>query len=462
MATTSSPNMLLPVPTVGVEAGPTWATDINNCLSIIDSHNHTPGYGVQITPDGLNINSDLTLGNNNLTNARSLRLTVQTTPLALPTDLACLYASGVDLYFNDNNGNQIRITQSGGVAGSPGSISNLTSPASASYVSGTQTFVWQSAASTPANLDAGYIILRNNTASSRGLTLYPPTAMGSNFSIILPSLPVQTNIMTLDASGNMAASFYPDNSTLEVSGSSLRVKASGITATQIASDAVTTAKILNSNVTTAKIADSNVTTAKIADLNVTAAKIANSTITATQLASNAVTTVKITDSNVTTAKIADSNVTTAKIADLNVTTAKIANNAVTQAKRAALGNQSSVSSGSFTTSSASLVNVTGVTTNIACTGRPMYVQLMSDGSGTAAYIASSSASIITLAILRNGVIAASYDFFSGAGGISRWPSCISFIDLDLTVNSRDYTLQMSSSAGTTATCFNTMIIAYEL
>lgn len=254
MSTIISPNMLMPIPVVSVEAGPDWATDNNNCLTIVDNHNHSPGSGVQITPDGLNINADFPMNGYNLTGARSLRLAIQTTPLALGTDLACLYASGVDLYFNDALGNQVRITQSGGVAGSPGSISGLTSPASASYVSGTQTFVWQSDANTPGNTDTGFLILRNNTANSKGLTLFPPTAMGSNYSIVLPPLPSQTNFMTLDSSGNITAPIHQDNVTLEVSSGILQVKALGIDTPQLNGGSVTTAKIVDQNVTQAKLA----------------------------------------------------------------------------------------------------------------------------------------------------------------------------------------------------------------
>lgn len=95
-------------------------------------------------------------------------------------------------------------------------------------------------------------------------------------------------------------SVQTDNSTVEVNADTVRVKALGITAAQIAADAVTTAKILDANVTTAKITDANVTTAKIADLNVTTGKLAD----------NAVTTAKITDANVTLAKLASEAWTT--------------------------------------------------------------------------------------------------------------------------------------------------------
>lgn len=205
MSSTITPNMSLVVPTVGAEPGPQWAADINNSLTIIDQHSHVPGSGVPITPSALNINSDLTMIGNNLTNIRSARFTPQASPLALGSDVGCAYVSGVDLYFNDVSGNQIRITQSGGVAGTPGSIANLTSPASATYVASNSTFVWQSAANTPAIMDASSLIIRNLTLGSFGLTLEAPAAMGSDFTITLPSLPSAASVLTIDNSGLMAA-----------------------------------------------------------------------------------------------------------------------------------------------------------------------------------------------------------------------------------------------------------------
>ena len=241
---TISPNMNLPIPGVTLTDGPQWASDLNASLTLIDQHNHSSGSGVQVTPSGLNINSNLPFNSNNATSLRSVNFTSQSAPLALGSDLGCIYVSGVDLYYNDENGNQIQITAGGGVAGTPGSIANLTSPASASYVSGSGSFVWQQAVNTSADMDFGSAIMRNDTASSNALTLSPPPAMANNFGLTLPNLPASQKFMTLDSSGNMAAPWAVDGVTLEIASS-------------------TTVQVKDAGITTAKIADANVTSAKI-------------------------------------------------------------------------------------------------------------------------------------------------------------------------------------------------------
>lgn len=203
--------MNLTIPTVSTTFGPEYAVEVNSSLTTIDAHDHSTGSGVPITPSGMNINSDFTFNANNAIQLRSTRFSAQTTPLSLPADVGALYVAGVDLYYNDVNGNQIRVTQSGGIAGSPGSITNLTSPATATYVSASTKFVWQSGVNLAADLDFRSALLRNASASSFALTLNPPAAMGGNFSLTLPSLPGSTSFVLLDASGNFGASIPSAN-----------------------------------------------------------------------------------------------------------------------------------------------------------------------------------------------------------------------------------------------------------
>lgn len=199
-----SPNMMLPVPSAGNTSGPQYALDVNNCLTIIDQHDHSPGHGVSITPAGLYINQELSMVGNDLTQTRSVRFLSNPSPIGGGNDLNCAYVSGVDLYYTDGDGNIIQITQGGGIAGSPGSIANLVSPASASYVALSAKFVFQSDANTPADIDGASYILRNLIANSKALTLSPPNSMAADYSIVLPSLPSVTSFVTMDNSGNMS------------------------------------------------------------------------------------------------------------------------------------------------------------------------------------------------------------------------------------------------------------------
>lgn len=200
---TLSPNMNLVVPTSGTTPGPDWALEINISLTLVDQHDHSPGKGVQITPAGLNINSDLDFNANFATDVAGMTLTAQVSTPAVFS----VYANGVDLYYVDGLGNNIRLTQSGGVAGTPGSIANLVPPASATYVAGSKTFVWQSGASIAANMDAASLIMRNITPNSTfGLTLQPPSGLSSNYAVTLPSLPGSNSFMQLSTLGVISAS----------------------------------------------------------------------------------------------------------------------------------------------------------------------------------------------------------------------------------------------------------------
>lgn len=155
--TTPSTNMLLPVPIVGVDPGPDYAQNVNNCFFFLDEHDHSPGKGLRITPSGLNINADLTFTNNSATNLKSLNFISQ---VSIPA-IKSLYVVNNDLYFTDGNGNAFPLTASGGVAGTPGSIGSLAPPASVTYNSSIQTFIFAATATQAANIDGATFILRN-------------------------------------------------------------------------------------------------------------------------------------------------------------------------------------------------------------------------------------------------------------------------------------------------------------
>lgn len=200
-----SPNMSLPVPVVGVDPGPDYATNLNNSLSIIDAHTHTNGSGVPITPDAININQDLFFNGFGAVTLKYTAFSSQASPIAGSNFTSVV---GGNLYFNDGSGNQIPITSGGGVAGSPGSIGSLTAPASATYSAGSKTFTWLADSSKSAAMDHGASIIREtNVASAKGVTIASASSLAADYQLTLPAgLPVSTQYFTSNSSGAMSFS----------------------------------------------------------------------------------------------------------------------------------------------------------------------------------------------------------------------------------------------------------------
>lgn len=192
-------NLILPTP--GVEPGPQYAYDQNQSLSILDSHNHSPGSGVQITPTGLNINSNLPFNNNSINSIYG----IQFSSGASSSLLAFLYTNAqsgggiTDLFYNDGAGNVIALTKAGEVNATIASLPGE------SYAGGTFTWKQGSGSTTPANFDIGSITIRPNTAgTANGVVLNPPSGISSLFDIQFPTLPSTTSFLQIDTSGNMS------------------------------------------------------------------------------------------------------------------------------------------------------------------------------------------------------------------------------------------------------------------
>lgn len=279
MSTTTSPNMNLIVPTAGQEPGPTYATDINTDIGIVDQHDHSPGNGVQITPAGMNINAALSFQSNYATNVNGVNLIVNTAD----TTLQSLYVKNgtespapiADLWYNDGAGNAIQITANGGINATSASIPGE------SFAFGT--FFWKQGAgsTTPANFDIGSVTIRPNVAATTfGVTLTPPTSISSAYTINLPALPAAASFLTIDNSGVMTASPFLAN---------------GITAANIANNTITAAQIANATITTTQIAANTILDGNIALQTITGdaggagtGSIALATITGDNIAANSV------------------------------------------------------------------------------------------------------------------------------------------------------------------------------
>lgn len=380
---TNSISMDLPIPTVGTAPGPEWATLLNNCLTIVDAHSHVPGSGVPITPSAININADLTMAANNLTDIRSVRFTPQLAALGLAADIGCLYEVADDLYYNDGSGNQIRLTQSGSIVGTAGSITGLPSgTASASYVPISSKFVWQSATNIAADMDMGAAIMRNVSPNSTfALTLQPPAGLGSNYSLTLPTLPASTRILSLTSSG---------------------VIATGVAGT------IVTADIGSQQVTTATIADLNITTGKIADEAITQDKLALRSVGGTAPAGG----------------VAESN-----------------------------------SSGTFTTSSTTYVQVTNLAVILTTTGRPVSLFLAADNTGNSAYV-SITGFVGALKFSRDGAVRGENGSGLSSGTLQIPPGSFTLLDFPA-AGTYTYSVQIKTG-GAPWSVVNCRLVAYEI
>ncbi len=106
----TTPNMGLPVDTPGVTSAYQAAVDAESAKQIIDQHDHSAGKGVPVTPAGLNINAPLPFNGNPAT---SLEATEWADAGPGPSVPLSDWTDGVDLWYEDGNGNKIKLTSGG-------------------------------------------------------------------------------------------------------------------------------------------------------------------------------------------------------------------------------------------------------------------------------------------------------------------------------------------------------------
>ncbi len=225
--------MILPVPSV--EVGPAWATEIVTAMNVIDSHTHTTGSGSSLTLGALNVNQNLNMLQYGITDASYFKSLNNVAPIAGST-ATCLYASGGELYYNDNSGNQIKLTASGGInLSSIGTIGGdySTSTASVAYSTAATTFTFTSNTGIYAKVNTGNLKIFEAVSGGNSVELKTSTGLGGSYALTLPTA--------------LPASSLP-----------LIVSSAGVLSTA----QVTTAQIADSQVTTIKILDGSVTPAK--------------------------------------------------------------------------------------------------------------------------------------------------------------------------------------------------------
>jgi hypothetical protein len=182
----TTPNMSLTLPLVSQTPGPTWASEINADLEIIDSHNHA-GVGALVPVAGLDINADLSLATHALTDATKVVLLDQ----ASVATLGAIYAKSGDLYWRNGGGSEVRLTNGAAIdVASVNGINGLPDgSASVTYDDPSLSYEFVDSAGANAGILAGGIICDEIVLAPHNVTLNT-SAGTSAYTLNVP----QTNV----------------------------------------------------------------------------------------------------------------------------------------------------------------------------------------------------------------------------------------------------------------------------
>ena len=194
----TTPNMNLTLPVVSQTPGPTWASEINADLTIIDSHNHA-GVGALVPVAGLDIDSDLSLATHALTDATKVVLLNQVSNSTANS----VYQSGGNLYWMNNASQPVLITSGNALAvGSTGNIGGLPDGlAAVNYVSPTLSFDFTDENGNSASLVGDVFVGSSVTLGTASIT----ASGAGTYAINLPTaLPVtNTSFLTCTTGGQV-------------------------------------------------------------------------------------------------------------------------------------------------------------------------------------------------------------------------------------------------------------------
>jgi len=194
----TTPNMNLTLPVVSQTPGPTWASEINADLTIIDSHNHA-GVGALVPVAGLDIDSDLSLATHALTDATKVVLLNQVSNSTANS----VYQSGGNLYWMNNASQPVLITSGNALAvGSTGNIGGLPDGlAAVNYDDLVFAYRFLDSAGANAGLVAGPVVCNRLTVDS--VTLDTPVGVGTYQLTVASSLPANTSFLTCTSVGQI-------------------------------------------------------------------------------------------------------------------------------------------------------------------------------------------------------------------------------------------------------------------
>jgi hypothetical protein len=216
MSTTTTPNMGMILPVPGSELGPAWATELITALTAkVDAHNHA-GIGLTLGTTAISVNADFPF--NTLFNAtllRSTRYVSQGSTLALGTDIGCIYNNGGNLYWNNNAGTPVQITNVAAV----NSASALTGPVVGTIRTVTTTYTVDS-------ITPDYELYADTTGGAFNVTLPTPTS-GRLLVIVDVKLNFATANLTVVPHGAEKVNLVGGSLVLSASGGRYSIESNG-------------------------------------------------------------------------------------------------------------------------------------------------------------------------------------------------------------------------------------------
>jgi len=211
-------NMDLDLPVVGSTPGPTYATKLKEALETVDEHDHSSGKGVKIPASGLNIQTDLELNGNQLTETEAVEFTSQSATLSGNEKI---YSVEGELYFNNDAGTPVKITSGSGLnLASTGTIGGdyggVGVNADVSYSDLSKVFSFTRESGVGAEVTCSDLNLQYPATGTAPVTIKPPNITSGSYDITLPPAQADTDDVIAFTSAGVASFRSIDGTTGEL------------------------------------------------------------------------------------------------------------------------------------------------------------------------------------------------------------------------------------------------------
>lgn len=195
------------LPTPGVTVGPDYANDLLAWCQEVETC-----IEAKVTPAGININADLSLASNGLTNADHIIIDNNGTS----SNNRSVYVASGELYYKDGSGNAVQLTSGGNIniAGAGGFTGDYSgdADAEAKFIAANKRYEFYDDEPNQARAGIGVSELRLYGAGNNPTyvaTIDIP-ALSANETYTLPSTaPAATSVINMDSSGNMGTTLTP-------------------------------------------------------------------------------------------------------------------------------------------------------------------------------------------------------------------------------------------------------------